>query len=124
MNAKMQLKDFGRIVEQTWFELPNHNPKIRLDYACIMPNHIHCIIILEAVSAGSEPAPTIHPLSEIVRQFKTFSAMRINQIRNTLGDSVWNRNYFEHIIQNNRELFEIRTYIENNPIKWDEDEYK
>ena len=47
------------------------------------------------VGAGFKPAPTNkrHGLSEIVRAFKTFSSRYINQIRNTPGTTVWQRNY-------------------------------
>jgi putative transposase len=85
--------------------------------------------------AGLEPAPTNmndknctgnkmeKPIPEIVRQFKTFSARRINQLRNTPGVPVWQRNYYEHIIRNEDEYYKISDYIVNNPIKWQEDKY-
>lgn len=72
-----------------------------------------------------EPAPTSknkHPLSEIVRQFKTFSAKRINAKKNHHGKPVWQRNYYEHIIRNEIELNAIREYIAGNPARWNEDE--
>lgn len=33
----------------------------------------------------------------------------------------WQRNYYEHIIRNQRELNAIRHYIRNNPLQWDLD---
>ena len=30
----------------------------------------------------------------------------------------WQRNYYEHVIQNDRELDKIREYIATNPLKW------
>jgi REP element-mobilizing transposase RayT len=65
-----------------------------------------------------EPAPT---LSEIVRQFKTFSSRRINKLRDNPGCPVWQRNYHERVIRDEKELSAIREYIENNPRKWDLD---
>lgn len=35
---------------------------------------------------------------------------------------LWQRSYYEHIIRNEDELYEIRKYIEENPLKWAEDE--
>jgi REP element-mobilizing transposase RayT len=55
VNEKMILNDFGKIVQSTWIDLPNHVPNIELDAFVIMPNHIHGIIII--VGAGSKPAP-------------------------------------------------------------------
>lgn len=143
-NGKMVLDAFGELVEYTWYDLPNHNTNVDLDQFILMPNHVHGIIILNnvhdtvgagsgIVGAGSEPAPTEHNnianpqintkpkphgLPEIVRQFKIFSARRINQKRQMTGYPVWQRNYYEHIICNDQELYEIRKSMINNPLKW------
>ena len=71
------------------------------------------------VGAGFEPAR--HGLPEIVRAFKTFSARRINQARNTTGSQFWQRNYYEHVIRSEDALTRIRQYIADNPAKWHED---
>ena len=31
---------------------------------------------------------------------------------------IWQRNYYDHIIRNDRELNNIRWYIINNPLNW------
>jgi len=31
---------------------------------------------------------------------------------------VWQRNYYEHIVRNDRALNAIRRYIRNNPAQW------
>ena len=36
---------------------------------------------------------------------------------------LWQRNYYEHIIQNEKDLYRIREYIMHNPAQWDKDEY-
>lgn len=70
--------------------------------------------------AGSTSAKR-HGLPEIVRAFKTFSSRRINQIRDTPGVPVWQRNYYERIVRDQRALDTIRQYIVNNPRRWDKD---
>ncbi|MCJ7483397.1 MAG: hypothetical protein MUO31_10565 [Thermodesulfovibrionales bacterium] len=45
----------------------------------------------------------------------------INQIRNTSGIPVWQKNHYEHIIWDEKELNQIREYIVNNPIQWEPD---
>lgn len=115
----------GQIVEDAWFDLPNHNPGISLHEFIVMPNHIHGIIEIDRTGlerAGLEPAPTVHPLSEIVRQFKTFSGRKINEYRDMNGVPVWQRNYYEHIIRSDDSYKQIAQYIENNPAQWREDE--
>jgi len=113
-----------------------------------MPNHIHMVIALtvgagfkpaltnptvgqsayarpvqsETNRAGLKPAPTKrHGLPEIVRAFKTFSAREINAHRGTRGQSLWQRNYFEHVVRDERQLGLIRTYIADNPVRWEFD---
>jgi putative transposase len=79
--------------------------------------------------ASTNPAPTNptptgrHGLPEIVRALKTFSARRINEYRNTPGISVWQRNYYEHIIRNEAAYWKIADYIQTNPQRWLEDTY-
>jgi putative transposase len=68
-----------------------------------------------------KPAPTMHGLSEIIRGFKTFSARRINVLRNTPGIPVWQRNYYEHVIRDEPSLDRIRQYILDNPALWARD---
>ncbi|MFH0920230.1 MAG: transposase, partial [Fibrobacterota bacterium] len=76
--------------------------------------------ILSAPVPHKKPLKS-HSLPEIVRQFKTFSARRINSIRNTPGIPVWQRNYYEHIIRDENSLNSIRHYIRNNPVNWSTD---
>lgn len=37
---------------------------------------------------------------------------------------IWQRNYFENIIRNEKAYLKILEYIKNNPLKWDEDKYR
>ncbi len=66
--------------------------------------------------------PTHNSIPTIVRLFKSTVTKQINQIRQTLGIPVWQRNYYEHIIRNDDELNKIREYIINNPLTWKTDE--
>ncbi|MCX6247486.1 MAG: transposase [Bacteroidetes bacterium] len=136
-NNSMILSQFGKIVQSTWLDLPNHNNYIILDFFVIMPDHVHGIIQIEA-GAGSKPAPASHNklapashnkpapayhnklapnLGEIIRQLKTFSARKINELRKTTGVVVWQRNYYETVIKGEKELNAIRNYIQTNPTR-------
>ena len=144
----MKLNVVGRIVYRTWIEIPDHYSYVELDAFCVMPNHFHGIIILtdyrrggsankarmpEMASHGNEPLarkdqtrPYInhqrHGLPEIVRWFKSFSARRINANRKISGVPVWQRNYYEHIIRDERDYANIFEYIQSNPLNWEKDE--
>jgi REP element-mobilizing transposase RayT len=65
--------------------------------------------------------PVPNSLPTIVHSFKSAVTKQINIIRNMFGMPVWQRNYYEHIIRNEREMNKIQEYIINNPIKWDLD---
>jgi putative transposase len=133
-NDSVSVSHYGEIVRTCWKELADHYPNLQLDQFVVMPNHVHGIILLldeltvaatscrpndSAVGAGFKPAPTRrYPLSEILRAFKTFSARRINEYRRTPGLSLWQRNYYEHIIRNQESLNKIREYILTNPVRW------
>ena len=128
--AQMRLNEYGEIVKNTWDDLIHHVRGIELDAFVIMPNHIHGIIVIVGdLRAGSKPALTRNslqnldnrkqqPLQEIIRQFKTFSARYINEKRHMSGTPVWQRNYYEHVIRNEKSYDEISAYIANNPSQW------
>jgi putative transposase len=123
IDSTMRLNQYGKMAESVWQEIPLHYPEINNELFIVMPNHIHGIItIQESKRAGSKPAPTTgYSLSEIVRAFKTFSSRSINQLRNTLGAHIWQRGYYEHIIQSEQEHNQSGEYILFNPAKWESD---
>jgi len=65
--------------------------------------------------------PKNKSLSSFIAGYKSSVTKRINQIRQTPGFLVWQRNYYEHIIRNEIELNKIRKYIQNNPLNWEKD---
>ncbi len=75
------------------------------------------------IRTGYKPVPTqkFHGIPEIIRQFKTFSARRINKIQNSPGQQVWQRSYYDHIIRKEKSLDNIRLYIRENPPSWETD---
>ncbi|MGC9472518.1 MAG: transposase, partial [Bacteroidales bacterium] len=66
--------------------------------------------------------PVSGSIPTIVRSFKSAVSKQINQIRQTPGIPVWQRNYWEHIVRDEIELYRIRIYIYNNPMKWENDQ--
>ncbi len=77
-------------------------------------------------SEGGETAPLPvfvgrPTLGQIVAYFKYQSAARINALWGTAGRPLWQRNYYEHIICNERQLERMRRYIDENPERWELD---
>jgi putative transposase len=116
INSKsvIQLSDYGQIVYNCWFDLPNHYSNIILDEFVVMPDHVHGIIIIQ----NHSDRKTKHGLSEFVRAFKSFSSRRINELRKSHYPETWQPRFHDHIIRSNNELNRIRKYIRNNPNAW------
>jgi REP element-mobilizing transposase RayT len=125
------------IINKQWQNLPQNFSSIRLDEFVIMPNHIHFILWIKNVGAtlavahknkttnkraGASPAPT---LGDIVGAFKSMVSTEylkwINQNNVERSATLWQRNYYEHIIRNEESLNRIREYIINNTLKWEDD---
>ncbi len=62
-------------------------------------------------------------LPKIIGKFKMITAKKINEIKHRSGSSVWQRDYYEHVIRNGESLIHISDYIVNNPLNWDHDDY-
>ena len=73
----------------------------KLDYHELMKDHLHLILILEECEMK---------LGEIIRRFKAKTSKEANI-------SLWQPNYYEHVIRNEGALSKIREYIHNNPLK-------
>jgi len=68
-------------------------------------------------AAFGHPPP--RALSAIVGSFKSAAARAINARRGWHGTTIWQRNYYEHIIRNESALRKIRRYIQTNPVRWE-----
>ena len=130
IDGEMRLNEFGIIADETWRWLAGQYPYVDLDVWTIMPNHVHGILMIKPIACrggsipGGGPAPIVKPLGQLIGAFKTVSAKRINLARCTPGVPVWQRNYYEHIIRDEKEMDAIRRYIQNNPSLWDLDREK
>lgn len=143
-NGKMILNEFGIIVRDEWVKSAEIRWEIGLDEFIIIPNHFHGIVIINgrgdrpvAPTTGIDDTSTIanvivghtiqrnglkqKSIGSFIDGFKSSVTKRINGVRHTPGISVWQRNYYEHIIRNEESLLKIRNYIFNNPINWETD---
>lgn len=44
-------------------------------------------------------------------------------VTKAIGEKVWQRYYYDHVIRNEADYLRIRQYISDNPAKWAEDQY-
>lgn len=124
------LTDIGILFQNIYINLEKEFSNIKLHEYVFMPNHIHGIIEIcewsntRPVWANTRPAPT---LGDIICSFKSKTTSHyIKGLKHGLykpfNKRIWQRNYYEHIIRNEKEYYAICDYIINNPINWKEDE--
>lgn len=134
IDGKMVLNELGKIAEQEWNRTKTIRNNVDLYYFVIMPNHIHGIIIINesvkttgsVVSNKTKQEPkttqrvvstTLKPnsLGSIIEQFKTACSKRIRSLGK--HNFAWQPRFYDRIIRNEKELYNIRKYIEQNPLK-------
>ena len=142
-NYTMFFREYGKIAAVELINISSHYDNVKIDKFVIMPNHVHMIINLSeftgvknvgaplaapddtdidnkinnnvkntTTEAGRASAPPT--IGNIVRGYKS-------GVSRNIGFNIWQRNYHDHIIRNEKSYKEIYKYIENNPIQWELD---
>ena len=104
----------GAVVEKYLKRIPG------IGHYVIMPNHVHMILHISAANPLEGPmwasAPTNVSIEDLVKSWKIL-------VTKELGESIWQRSYYDHIIRNEQEYVKIAQYILDNPAKWQDDRY-
>ena len=106
------LSQLGQITEKHIQNIPSFYQNVFIDKYVVMPNHVHLILVLN----NGEKNPAV-PL--IIGQFKRGVTKEIHRF--DPDRIVWQRSFHDHIIRNQAGYERIWTYIDNNPLKWEED---
>ena len=123
INGEVNLTDLGRVASEYWKVVPHHFPNLWIDIFVVMPNHVHAVVIISGCRGGVTPPLQIPTLSQIIAYYKYQTTKQINQIRQKIGKSFWQRSFYDHIVRNDEDLYRVRKYIQDNPQKWELDEY-
>ena len=144
-NGKMILNDAGIMVVKEWLKIPDRFQNTRLHEYILMPNHFHAILeivgatLVVAETQGIAPenikvqieqgqpqgiAPNKQKkLGDILGAFQSITT--VQYIRGVKSNNwqpfkgkLWQRNYYEHIIRNEKSLQRIANYIKKNPQSW------
>jgi len=147
VDGEMFPGECGRIVLTEWLKTSDIRQEVLLGEFVVMPNHFHGILKVNngatchkgtadhnkgtaRVDEGTaRRAPTVEQfgkpiaasLSTIIRSFKSSVTKCINEIRNSPGLPVWQRNYYEHVIRDEADYNRIAEYVTTNPQRWIED---
>ncbi|MBD6620225.1 transposase [Komarekiella sp. 'clone 1'] len=131
VKGKMQLNYLGHIAFNCWEAIPDHFPHIELDTFVVMPNHLHGILVITDTSVGAWHChahtreqfgkPVRGSIPTVIGSYKSAVSKSINVIWHTKGQSIWQRNFYEHISRDQKSLDHIRQYILDNPQRWADD---
>jgi REP element-mobilizing transposase RayT len=136
-NGQMELSANGEIAASVWINGFHRYSNIVFDDCVVMPNHMHGIlqITLLEKEENSKPihknksgllnVPNEHwmgtksdSVGSLIQNYKSVTTRKINMHLGTPGMPVWQHNYYERIIRNEKSLMFIRNYILNNPANW------
>ncbi len=129
------LKCAGRIAEHFIQKIPEKYPNVTVDKYVIMPDHIHLLMQIQIVGEAfrlpekrdggtvpyernegtGNPSPTV---GNVIGWFKYQITKHVNSLLGTVGDRLFQRSYYDHVIRNQLDYDEIWEYIEGNPVKW------
>ena len=124
--------NFRRAAQGAWRAIPTRKQArhhVDLDESVLMPNHFHGILCLtdyppQLRNKKKRDANQLQPgsVGSIVKNFKSMVTKRINLVRKTPGEKVWQRGYYDRLIRDDQELEAVRQYIRDNPDRWAENE--
>jgi putative transposase len=137
---EMKLSPIGEIAQSSWLEIPQHFKNVTLDISQVMPNHVHGILILHEKPPALVRVEYIQPIrgkarpetknefqhvvpksvGSIVRSFKA-AVTRICRRRGP-SEFAWQRDFYDHVIRDGKDLDRIRRYIIDNPANWANDD--
>jgi len=138
-NDKMILNEIGKIAQNEFEKSFVMRSELSLGEFVFMPNHLHAIVCLDKSPCGdARPCRDARPcvstntpilyrqpksISSFVAGFKSAAIQKINDWIDFGGvlrkynrqNPLWQSNYHDHIIRNQREYTNIANYIVDNP---------
>lgn len=145
-NGEMNYSSLGQSAIDCLQQIPTHFPHVEIPIFVVMPNHIHAIVIINALAPSVETqnlasqnhainpsetqdfaslqqakqkfGPQSKNLASVVRGFKIGVTKFANE--NDLSFA-WQPRFHDHIIRNHHEMSLIADYIQNNVIRWRDD---
>ena len=106
------LSEYGKIVDVAIQNIPRVYPAVSVNKYVIMPNHVHLLLQIYPDASGQPmTAPTI---STVVQRMKAY-------VTKEIGFSIWQKLFHDHILRNESEYPKIWEYIDQNPLKWEDD---
>lgn len=123
IDNQMILNDCGKIAHDTWLDNQDKRQNIQLHNFIIMPNHMHAIIEIKEKLTNIHQDKFISQSNTIGSIILGYKSSVSSQLKHIFNHSVWQKNYYEHIIRNEQSYQMISEYISNNPALWEQDRF-
>jgi REP-associated tyrosine transposase len=134
-DCEVRYSDAGLVIDSWWRSIEPRFPTVLTDEYVVMPNHLHGVLFIGGQTENDRPwkgghtgpplqrnVPGNPSLSKIMQWFKTMTTNVY--IRGVKEDGwppfrkrLWQRDYHDHVVRNERALNDIRAYIINNPVR-------
>ena len=126
-DRSVQLNELGQIADNCWKQIERVRSGIANDAYIVMPNHIHGILHFSTEDVTDNAPAAVRDLAAgslgaILGQYKSIVTKRSQFLRPPPPRSIWQRNYYDHIIRSVASLEKIRQYIFENPAPWVDDD--
>ena len=110
----------GTEIEGVWRTILIRFPQVELDEFVVMPNHVHGILLFQDAQSGGAS------LSGVVGAFKSLSTLAYGRgVRHQgwlpFDGRLWQAGFYEHVIRSDEALQRIRSYVQENPARWEQD---
>ena len=116
---RVELMAYGKTVDKYINQLNDFYENISVEQYVIMPNHVHMILFVRNDGSSRTSTPTVKQHSVVPAFISTFKRFCNKEI----GENIWQKSFYDHIIRDKRDYEEISKYIYENPLKWQFDEF-
>jgi len=72
-NGDMLLNDAGRMIDETWSQIPEYLPDVELDVTQVMPNYLHGIFVVREVGTAPQGCVTINSKGILNVEYRTLN---------------------------------------------------
>ncbi|MGJ5627798.1 transposase [Nostoc sp. CALU 1950] len=149
VQGEMHISSIGEIAQKLWYEIPNHFSNCQIDSFCVMPNHIHGILVINQIREedvmnnqtqedamnrvstsqrgdGQRGGVTglFNPMlskNSLSKIVRWYKGRCSFEINQIYEGFGWQERFHDNIIRNEFARDRIRQYIINNPINWEHD---
>ncbi len=128
---RVELTSYGKILDDEIQKSMRIYQHIQIDKYVIMPNHVHMIINILYNPNGTSRAPsyangvdgTSRAPSRTNETIPAFVSILKRFTNKKCGEKIWHRSYYDHVIRTEHDYAQIWQYVDENPTKWESDEY-